>query len=104
MLFLVDEFAGELKGSTDVGDGQAVFLPDLVEGHAACEAAHDKRDGHSRATNYWFAMANLWVNDNAFVHIFQCLKFTRHVNIKQLRSRDHLPGFAQQRRWMGQHL
>jgi hypothetical protein len=67
--FLFGQFAHEFEGGADVFHGEVVFLPQLLKGHAAGEAAHDERNGHPRATDDGLAVADGRINDNAFVSV-----------------------------------
>ena len=62
---LFGQIADVFEGGADVFHGQVVFLPQLLKGHAAGEAADHERDGHSRATDDGLAVADGRVNDNA---------------------------------------
>ena len=68
MLFLLDQFACELQRSADVLNAQIIFPLDILEAHTASQAANDNCHGSSRAANHRFAVANLRINYDTFIH------------------------------------
>lgn len=71
--FFFSEFGNEFKSGANVLHGKIVFLLDLIEGHAASEAAHNERHRHACAPNDGFAVADCRINDNAIVAIHKSI-------------------------------
>jgi hypothetical protein len=66
---LFGEFANEFEGGANVFGGEVVFLPQLLKGHAASEAADNYRHRHPCASDNGFAMTDGRVNDDAVLSV-----------------------------------
>lgn len=62
---LLHQFAHELERGTDVVGGDVIFTLDVLERHAASQAAHDHRYGQTSAPNDGLAVADGRVKDDA---------------------------------------
>jgi hypothetical protein len=70
MFFLIHKFTGKPERGADLGARQSVFAFHFFKAHAAGKAADNQGDGHPRAANHRFAVADFRVNDNLVVHGF----------------------------------
>lgn len=82
---LLDQFFGVADGCANVFWSQVVLPANLVETHAAGEAAENASDRHPCASNHRFAVLNFRVNDDPLVHDLN-LTFGEHPGKQFLRG------------------
>jgi len=65
--FAIGEIAGVLKSGADVFGCEVVLALEILGGHAGSQAADHYCNGQASATDDWFTVANVGVDDDAVV-------------------------------------
>jgi hypothetical protein len=88
------QVGGITEGSPDVLFSHFVFPRNLLPGHASSKSPNNPGDRDSGAPDHRFAMLDLWVNNNALIHLatppfFHILY--RFCNLRRSSKKDGLP-------------
>lgn len=65
--FLLGDFSNESQRGANVFDSEVVFPLDFFERHATRQAANNHRYWHTRATNYWLAVRDRRIDNDAIL-------------------------------------
>lgn len=73
VLLAVDQFSRERERGPDIVSRDGVFPFHVFEAHPTCEAAYYDRDRRPRPADDGLTMANLWVDNDAGIHVLSLL-------------------------------